>query len=224
MHSDMKHSKHSTITPDQIRKILSNPVYQYIAFILIADLIYMGTGPRSVTTATQAIAFSAYILWSLRSILKYGFIDTLEMQGTLPFALLSIALSHLGMASSSTPVDDKTLIAENSTTIADAILEHITESHSGKIDRIEMKDSGFYVYITIPFGIHPPFEKIVETIADEFHFSKEVVDLTHMSATIVYIFIPVSALREYRAFQMNQSPRMHLSTLTEKLLLRTPSA
>jgi len=220
----MKHTKHSKITPDQIRTILSNLVYQYIAFILIADLIYMGTGPRSVATATQAIALSAYILWSLRSILKYGFIDTLEMQGTLPFALLSIALSHLGMASSSTPVDDKTLIAENSTPIADAILEQVTVSHSGKIDRIDMKDSGFYVYIKIPFGIHPPFEKIVETIAHDFHFSKDSIDLTRMNATNVYIFIPVSALRESRAFQTEQTPHMDLSTLKEKLLLRTPSA
>lgn len=220
----MKKKKTTPLTQNRLRAYFTNPLYQYLLFILIADVIYMSTGPRTVTSATQAIVFSAYTLWSLRSILKYGFIDTLEMQGTLPFALLSIGISHLGMASSTAPIDDKTLIAEASSPIADAIKEHINVSHSGKIDRIDMNDTGFYVYIKIPFGIHPPVEKIVETIAHDFHFSKEVVDLTHMNSTNVYIFIPVSALREYRAFQLNQSPLVDISKLLDKLLLRTPSA
>ena len=204
---------------------LADPLRLTFSTILLAIPYYLiSLGDGRLTDIINAVFLSGFTIWYYRSSRKYGFVNTTEFMAVLPFALTAICISFFESKSNTAAASKKTVSVGTADLIAVKIRGLICGDLSCKIDHVDIRDTGFYVYLKIPFGIHPRYGEITGKLAHELHIPAHLIDWHENTPERVYFFFPDTAMDAYKEFHNRQHPWDSMSAIRDRLLLRTGSS
>jgi hypothetical protein len=164
----------------------------------------------------SSLFFALVFLWTYLSIRKYGWLDTLEYCGILPFLFIAATISAL----SKKEYSDKPDFNEFSTVANVAVDEAINEIYEGKIINSEVIRNMVQITVETPFGLRLPIQKLLPVIAEKLHIRQT--DLTNSDITdhkSSYIFTE-DAVRTYKAYSRGNNPEASFTAIKERFLLR----